>query len=173
MKKTVLILAITAAFAGCKSKTADNSASSVNVPPPPPPTVLKVDTISTAAAVVVMKADTMCFQYNFKKDVSVVKLILAGDNASGDYHWHPYEKDGGHGTFKGKKTGNMIHADWTYMIEGSTQTQEVVFKMAGDKLMVGDGELVEKGTKLVYKNAEKLKFTDVYKKVDCKTMKID
>ncbi len=167
MKKTIFMLSIFAILVGCEPKKADSSASTVNVPPPP--AMPKVDSI----AAVIVKADTMCFQFNFKKDVSLVKLILAGDNASGDYHWHPNEKDGGHGTFKGKKTGNMINADWTYMIEGATQTQEIVFKLDGDKILMGEGELVEKGTKLVYKDAAKLKYTDVYKKVDCKMMKIE
>ena len=166
MKKTIFILSIFAILAGCEPKKADSSATTIIVPPPVTP---KVDSM----AAVVVKADTMCFQHTFKKDISVVKLILAGDNASGDYHWHPHEKDGGHGTFKGKKTGNMINADWTYMIEGSTQMQEITFKLEGDKLLMGEGELTEKGSKLVYKNAANLKFTDVFKKVNCATMKID
>lgn len=67
----------------------------------------------------------------------------------------------------------MITADWAYSIGGSNQIETIVFKLEGDKLMKGEGELVEKGDKLVPKDASKLKFTDVYKKVDCSKMKLD
>ena len=173
MKKTIYMLAFMAALAGCNSKPSDKSNAATTPPPPIEPTATaKGDSMSKAAGVMV-QADTMCFQYNFKKDMSLVKLIVSGDDASGDYHWHPFEKDGGHGTFKGKKVGNLINADYTYTIEGSTQIESIVFKLDGDKLMKGEGELVEKGDKLVPKDASKLKFTDVYNKVDCSKMKLD
>ena len=173
MKKTFFALALMTAFAACNSKPNDKASG----PPPPPPPIEATatamgDSMSKAAGVMV-KADTMCFQYNFKKDVSLVKLIVSGDDVSGDYHWHPDQKDGGHGTFKGKKVGNMINADWAYTIEGSNQIESIVFKMDGDKLMKGEGELVEKGDKLVPKDASKLKFTDLYNKVDCDKMKLE
>ena len=175
MKKTFFALTLMAAFAACNSKP--NDKASVPPPPPPPPPIEQTataqgDSMSKAAGLTV-KGDTACFQFNFKKDVSLVKLITSGDNVSGDYHWHPHEKDGGHGTFKGKKVGNMITADWAYTIEGSNQIETIVFKLDGDKLMKGEGELVEKGDKLVPKDVSKLKFTDVYNKVDCKTMKLE
>ena len=172
MKKTILMLTMMAALAACNSKP--NEASGPPPPPPPiePTATAKGDSMSKAAGVMV-KSDTMCYQYNFKKDVSLVKLIVSGDDVKGDYHWHPDQKDGGHGTFKGKKVGNMITADWAYTIEGSNQIETIVFKMDGDKLMKGEGELVEKGDKLVPKDASKLKFTEVYKRVDCSKMKLE
>lgn len=174
MKKAIFMFTLAAALAGCQP-SADKSASSTPPPPPPPiePTASAMGDSMSKAAGVMIKGDTMCFQYNFKKDRSLVKLIVLGDDVKGDYHWHPDQKDGGHGTFKGKKVGNMINADWTYTIEGSTQIESIVFKMEGDKLMKGEGELVEKGDKLVPKDVSKLKFTDVYNKVDCSKMTLD
>lgn len=166
MKNSMMMLAMSLTLFACQNSKPTEAATTaapevtkpVEAPLPPPPSV---------------KADTMCFEMKFKKDISTVKLIIAGDDVTGDYHWHPNEKDGGHGTLKGKKNGNLITADWNYMIEGSTQVEEVVFKMEGNKLLKAEGELEEKTGKLVIKNMAKVKFSETFNTIDCSKVKLD
>ncbi len=159
MKQSIFMaLSLNMALFSCDTKKPETAASTV--PPPPPPVV-----------VVEVKVDTLCFEYIFNKmDINTVQLVMKGDNVTGEMHWHPYEKDGAHGTLKGVKKGDVITADYAYMMEGSNQMEEVVFKLESNKLSKLEGELVEKGEKMVLKDPTKAKSSEVYKKVDCSRM---
>jgi hypothetical protein len=78
------------------------------------------------------------------------------------------EKDGAHGTFKGKKEGNIITATWNYMVEGSNQTEEIMVKIEGDKAIKASGELVEaaNGT-LKLKDAANATWAELFTRVQC------
>ena len=78
------------------------------------------------------------------------------------------EKDGAHGTFKGKKAGNIITATWNYVVEGSNQTEEIMVKIEGDKAYKASGELVEAadGT-LKLKDAAKAEWVELFSRVQC------
>ena len=108
-----------------------------------------------------------CYYYSLGKDVTAVQITMDGDKVTGYMDWTPDQKDGGRGFLVGTKTGNMIVADWTYMIEGSKNTEQIAFKIDGDKLIRAQGTLVEKGNKLVIKDMAKAKYIDSYGKVDC------
>jgi hypothetical protein len=112
-------------------------------------------------------AEGTCYMYSLGKDVTCVQLTMDGDKVTGYMDWTPDQKDGGRGFLVGTKTGNMIVADWTYMIEGSKNTEQIAFKIDGDKLIRAQGELTEKGKKLVIKDMAKAKYIDKYAKVEC------
>ena len=158
MKKMLFALAVfSTMFIGCKNNaTEKNPDAHVTAPPPPPP---------PPPAVVI---DTLCFEFKLKKDVTSCQLFIEGDKVTGYYDWAPHEKDGGHGILKnGVKKGDMITVDWKMMIEGSIQTEELVFKLAADKLSKMEGELTEKGDKLVMKSPQTAKVGEVMTKVSC------
>jgi hypothetical protein len=162
MKKMTFALAMSLLFCACENSK-PQATTTVTEPPKPvvealPPTI---------------KADTTCFVQKLKKDISEIQLVIAGNDVTGEYHWHPYQKDGGHGTLKGTKKDNMITADWSYTIEGSNQIEEVVFKMEGDKLLKAAGALEDKSGRLVIKDMTKVKFSEVFNKVNCSTIKLD
>ncbi len=122
----------------------------------------------TVAAPAKPTIDTLCFEYKLKKDVTSCQLFIEGDKVTGYYDWAPYEKDGGHGILlNGIKKDGMITVDWKMMIEGAIQTEQKMFKLEADKLSEMNGELTEKGGKLVIKAPEKAKVGDVLKKVNC------
>lgn len=154
MKKLLFFLLLTTAVA-CK-----NQPDTVKTPPPPPPPVAK-ETVQ-------------CFQLNLNKDLTSCQITIDDKGAfvSGYMDWSPFEKDGGHGILKnGKMEGNMLTADWTYMIEGSVQTEEIYLKIEADKVTKMFSELVEdKSGKLVAKNKAQLKADEVMVKVDCNVL---
>ena len=110
---------------------------------------------------------TTCYDMRMNGDVTAIELTVVGDQVSGFYAWEPKEKDSAHGMFKGVKSGDEITADFVYMIEGSVQTEEVVFKVAGNKLMQGRGELEDKAGKLVIKDRSKLAWDETFTETDC------
>lgn len=150
----VIIFAITA----CQSSNSDSkNIDSTNI---------IADT--TATATMSMVEDTRCFEEKIGKDITTVKLAINGDVVTGEMEWLPYEKDGAVGTLKGKKVGDEIIVDYDYVIEGSNQSEEKIFKLDGEKLLVKEGELTEdKSGKLIMKDPTGAKFSQTLLKVKC------
>lgn len=110
-----------------------------------------------------------CYEYRLGQDVTTVDLVINGNNITGEMNWLPFEKDGGRGTLQGTRNGKEISAVWTYIIEGSNQTEEVLFKMEGDQLLRKIGELVDPNYdgNLKLKDPATATYSDTYTKVAC------
>ena len=160
MQKIILCLFLaTLLLASCQSKpaTADTATTPklVEVTPPPPATVAST---------------TNCYQLvEFKKDLTAVELTVTENSVSGYYAYEPHEKDGAHGFFVGTKTGDVMTAIYTYMIEGSIQSEEMMFKIADGKLVKADVELKDPKNdgNMVIKDKSKVKWTTTLAPVDC------
>ncbi|HOY07787.1 MAG TPA: hypothetical protein PLO67_20395 [Saprospiraceae bacterium] len=158
MKKSLFaLLCVAFAFAACQTST-------------PPPASAPVTTEPRSGGKPMTK--TTCYEtHNAGGDITAIELTLVGDEATGFYAWEPKEKDGARGMFKGMKSGDQITAEFIYMIEGSIQTEEIVFKMSGDKLLKGSGELEDKNGKLVIKDKSKLTWEESFNPTDCANIK--
>ncbi|MFN8304922.1 MAG: hypothetical protein U0U46_20735 [Saprospiraceae bacterium] len=100
---------------------------------------------------------TISFQYTEYYD-DVVGIL--------DYSF--YEKDGAHGTFKGKKEGNLIKATWNYLVEGATQSEEILVRIDGDKAAKASGELMEgKDGTLMLKDPATATWEETFLQVQC------
>lgn len=112
---------------------------------------------------------TYCFEYRFVKDVNTVNLVVNGNTITGEMNWIPFEKDGGRGTLQGTRNGNEITAIWSYVIEGSNQTEEVMFKVEGEQLIRKTGELVDEKNdgNLKLKDPAAAQYDEIYTKVTC------
>lgn len=159
MKNLLLAVFTALLFTACNTAPAEKKAET----PVATPAAEPVKPAVTAA----VATETTCYAFYFKKDVTAVQLTTEGDKVTGYMEWSPFEKDGGRGTLVGTKSGNMVTADFIFMIEGSKNIEQVVFKLDGDKLLKAEGELVDKGGKLVLKNAAKATYPDIFNKVDC------
>ena len=161
MQKIILCLfSATLLLASCQSKpsTADTATTPkpVEVTPPPPP--------APAAST------TSCYELvENKKDVTAVELTVTENSVSGYYAYEPHEKDGAHGFFTGTKTGDVMTAVYTYMIEGSIQSEEMMFKIADGKLVKARGVLDDPkyDGNMVIKDKSKVKWTTTLAPVDC------
>lgn len=157
MKKLALIIFV--ALTACQSKKAETEMTDTT-------SVMSADTVATATKP--STDETLCFELKEGKDLTTVKLIMKGDEITGEMNWTPWEKDGAVGTLKGKKVGDEIVADYDYVIEGSNQSEEKIFKIEGDKLLIKDGELIEgKDGKLKMKDPAKATFKETLVKVKC------
>ncbi len=183
MKNIYFAAIIVATLAACNTAPTDKKAEStaqagdkaLPPPPPPPPPAAAVpakgiDSLvkSGATTAVATTVDgTKCYILTEGKDVTAVQITTTGDKVTGYMDWSPFEKDGGHGFLVGTKTGNSIKADYVYMIEGSKNTEEVVFKIEGNKLMKAQGELTEKKGRLVIKDMAKVTYKNTLTETPC------
>lgn len=150
MKKYYFVFAIIATLfaVACQQKTGANADA------------------KTAAA---LTDGTYCYEYRVGQDVTNVKLVIAGNEVTGEMNWIPFEKDSGRGVLKGLRDGNEITAVWIYVIEGSNQTEEVRFKIEGDQLLRKTGELVDANNdgNLKLKDPASAPYGEPYTKVAC------
>jgi hypothetical protein len=126
--------------------------ATVPVAPPPPPPAPNAP---------------RCFVFAEGRDTSFISISIEGTTVTGLKSWAPWEKDGGHGSLKGTISGDTITAIFDYMIEGSIQAEEVMFRLVDGKLLEGSGSLTEFGKILKIKNKKTIKWTDTYTQEDC------
>lgn len=132
--------------------------------PAPPAAGVTPETASPKA-----KFPVHCFEIR-ESDGSVLSFQYTEyyDEIVGILDYSFYDKDGAHGTFKGTKEGNLITVTWSFTIEGSEQTEVVLFKIEGDKAFRGYGELTEgeAGT-MVLKDPAKVSWDEAFTRVQC------
>jgi phage gp45-like len=89
-------------------------------------------------------ADTKFYELNTPEESTRVALSIEGDEVYGSKSWIPAgDVHGAEGTFSGTVKDGLITAVYQFIIEGSDQSEEVVFKLDGETLSIGEGELVE------------------------------
>jgi hypothetical protein len=71
--------------------------------------------------------------------------ITEEGKVSGTKTWQPAEGHGARGWLDGIVNGDVLQVLYSYEIEGSEQSEEMVLKIAGTKLLIGEGELVDAG----------------------------
>jgi len=113
---------------------------------------------------------TGCYEMVMKRDTATLQLHVADTIITGrlDYNWH--EKDHNTGTIRGYLQDSLIVADYTFESEGMTSVREVIFKLQGNTLLQGFGELKEENGKIVFTDKNMLQFTNAnpFFKVNCK-----
>ncbi len=117
-----------------------------------------------------MAADTeqpLYFAKSDKHETTNVMLVIKGSKVTGTHEWLPTEKDGTHGRITGTLKDGVISAIYNYEQEGTEQSQEQMYKLHGDTLLLGEGELVDPkdNGKLKLKDRSKVTFETVLKKV--------
>ena len=120
-----------------------------------------VDTTASTALVAEPAApQALCYFFAVGKDSTTLSVNIAADGTvTGAYDWSPWERDGAHGTIAGKKEGDLLKVVYDYVIEGSNQQEEKVFKLTGDQIAEGEGELTEGDTPTSLKLKDPSKLT--------------
>lgn len=102
--------------------------------------LLLLSTVISAA-----EPQTLFFAQENAKEYTRIALTIDGDQVTGTQNWLPKQPDGhgAHGTISGKvHEGGIIKVLYEYTIEGSEQSEEEVLKLDGDKLYIGEGQLL-------------------------------
>lgn len=124
---------------------------------------------STANAVQFRPVDG-CYRMVIERDTAEMKLAVNGVQVSGDLFYNPFEKDGSFGKFKGVFKDSIISAWFTFESEGMISHREVIFKVAGEKIIEGYGDIEVSNDSAWFKYPQSLKFEDdhPFEKIDCK-----
>lgn len=158
MKNKFLLVAATSLFLFACNQSEKPAAPTAEKPAEP-----------AAPAVPKAKFAVNCFEQRFP-DGSVLSFQYTEyyEDVVGILDYSFAEKDGAHGTFKGKKNGDIITATWSYIVEGSNQTEEIMVKIEGDKAVKASGELKEgKDGTLSLKDPAKATWVETFTRVQC------
>ncbi len=88
---------------------------------------------------------TLFFDEENSKEYTRISLTIEGDKVTGTQNWLPKAPDGhgAHGTISGTLAeGGIMRVLYEYTIESSDQSEEEVLKLDGDKLYIGEGQLL-------------------------------
>lgn len=102
------------------------------------------------------------------KDTTAVKLVIVGKEVTGSYNWIPVGTHSARGTLTGSINNGIITAIYDYVIEGSEQKQEMIFKMKVNQLLVKKGILEDVGGIMKLKDPDNAKFSEIIPRVLCK-----
>ncbi|MEO6134345.1 MAG: hypothetical protein ABIP35_04270 [Ginsengibacter sp.] len=110
-----------------------------------------------------------CYFSLLKKDTAKLQLSINGSQVTGSLTYIRFEKDSNKGSINGKVIDSLIVADYIFLSEGIKSVRQVVFKMKGNKLIEGFGDIEMKGDTARFKNIFSLKFLNAqpFKKIDC------
>lgn len=120
--------------------------------------------------------ELMCFESRegnpANPDITTVRIIIRDGEVSGKMSWIPYQKDSAVGTLSGTQEADILKLRFDYTIEGSSQSEEMEFKLVGKQLIKKEGELEEKDGVLVLKNPSAATFSGTpLDKIDCNSAK--
>lgn len=114
---------------------------------------------------------TNCYEYIKNRDTATLKIIMEGEELTGNLDYKLFEKDRNTGKIAGEMKGDTIIAEYYFNSEGVSSIREIVLvKKEDGKIYEGTGEMMEKGSKMVFKDRSALQFNQslVFSPANCK-----
>ncbi len=114
-----------------------------------------------------LAGETLYFEVATPEETTRVSLYIEGEDVSGIQTWEVPDAHGTQGSLEGKAgEEGILRLRHDYTIEGSDQSEEVIYKLQGDTLHLGEGELVETNSGLLkLKDPSKVEFTKTLKRI--------
>ena len=112
---------------------------------------------------------TGCYQNVLNGDTAFLKLNVHEFIVHGTLNYKHALKDSNEGTFSGVIRGEIIVIHYNFQSEGKTSMREIAFKIKGDQLVEGFGDILMKGDSAVFENVASLNFQDAqtFSKIAC------
>jgi hypothetical protein len=113
-----------------------------------------------------------CYAMIRKKDTATLSVHIQDTVITGQLNYRWAEKDHNTGTIQGHVQDSLLIANYTYESEGLTSVREVVFKLRGDTLLQGFGEVKEQHGKMILTQKSQLQFDTalLFLKTDCQKL---
>ncbi len=114
-----------------------------------------------------VSAAPLYFESTTPEGITRVVLVIEGDQVNGEQYTLIPEVHGTQGSLRGSKGADgLLRLRHDYAIEGADQSEEVLYKLEGDQLLLGEGELTEgEEGRLKLKNPAKVEFTKTLQRV--------
>lgn len=157
MKKLIVLSFVALTMLNCKNKEqkVENSNASPQEVAKETPTPL----------------DLGCYVFDDGKNTVSLEITENGKEIKGNLTYNLAEKDKNSGNFKGELQEGILIANYTFQSEGKESIRQVAFKVDGDKLIEGYGDLNNDGT--AFKDLSNIHFTSKIPltKTDCNNLK--
>lgn len=111
-----------------------------------------------------------CYQMVISGDTAVMNLKQNGDNLTGSLIYKRKDKDSNTGNVVLTKTGGRAEGYYTFQSEGHASVRQIVFKIIGNSLAEGYGNIEIKNDTAVLKYPHALNFEEkhAFAKVNCR-----
>ena len=111
---------------------------------------------------------TSCFASREGNQVTAIQITITGSDVQGFFAWEqPGAVEQYHGSFVGKKEGEQILADFTYLLNDKKKMEEVLFRLTPGRLLQARGELIPVNGKMVFRDKKDVLWAMLYDAVDC------
>lgn len=114
------------------------------------------DTTSTPLAPLLLKEG--CYRMVVQRDTAIMQVNINGDRVLADLHYTPYETDASRGVFMGEVEGNELRGWYNFTSEGMQSYRELIFKIMGDSIVEGYGDIVTSNDSAWFKSPQDLRF---------------
>lgn len=111
-----------------------------------------------------------CHIMVLEKDTAYMSLQESGDSLYGPLEYKRFEKDSNKGIVRLLKRNGRAEGWYNFQSEGMHSVRQIIFKMSGDSLSEGYGDIMMKGDTAMYKYPQALQFEEKHSfvKVNCK-----
>lgn len=135
VRMLILLLLFCIVSVGCKNASSEGEQTGAKLHP------AAEDSLGIAARV--QPGQQECYNYMVNGDTVVLTIKWLDSNRfTGTMRYQLKEKDRNIGTLEGKRTGQILLADYTFSSEGLTSKRQVAFKKMADYLVEGYGAIL-------------------------------
>ena len=110
-----------------------------------------------------------CYSQIINRDTSLLQLEQKVNTVTGALSYNIFQKDRNDGTLQADVTGDIITGWYLFRSEGIVSVRQVSWKVNGDELWPGIGEVIQKNDTMLFDQPDKLQYdnTRPFKKVAC------
>ena len=144
IKKLLVTICIACSLLSCKTKEVNKSENTKTIP----------EAVTNAGN---NGVEVGCYVFDDGKNKISLEVKENGAVVKGNLLYDWAEKDKNNGSFDGVVKDNILLANYNFESEGKTSLRKVAFKIDGDKLVEGYGEMTADGANFI--NTDSLNFS--------------
>ena len=133
------------------------------------PAEITADTVISSSVATVDSLSSGCYSQIIKRDTSLLQLEQKANTVTGALSYNIYQKDRNDGTVQAESVGDIITGWYLFRSEGIVSVRQVSWKINGDELWPGMGEVIQKNDTVLFVQPGNLEYdsTRPFKKIPC------
>jgi hypothetical protein len=110
-----------------------------------------------------------CYSQIIQRDTSFLQLEQNGNTVNGALSYNIFQKDRNDGTLQADLSGDILTGWYLFRSEGIVSVRQVSWKINGNELWPGMGEVIQKNDTTLFAEPDKLQYdnTRPFKKIPC------
>ena len=133
------------------------------------PAEITTDTVISRSVASIDSPSSGCYSQIINRDTSLLQLEQKASTVTGALSYNIFQKDRNDGTLQADLSGDIITGWYLFRSEGIVSVRQVSWKVNGDELWPGIGEVIQKNDTALFAQSGKLQYdsTRPFKKVAC------